>query len=88
MDKLNQLTDEDIADEDMLNILPIHPYAALILKYIASSFQENTRSMFEYIKNDSGVKLKDFQWYIDTYGPFTDNPLVTIDMLWGIFLSG
>ncbi|PNV63005.1 hypothetical protein C0033_05615 [Clostridium sp. chh4-2] len=85
MDKLNRLTDEDIADEDMMNILPIHPYAALILKYIASSFQENTRSMFEYIKNDAGVKLKDFQWYIDTYGPYTGNPFVTIDMLWEYF---
>ncbi len=85
MDKLNQLTSDDITDEDMLNILPIHPYAALVLKYIASSFQENTRSMFEYIKNDSGVKLKDFQWYIDTYGPYTANPLVTIDMLWEYF---
>lgn len=85
MDKLNQLTEDDITDEDMLNILPIHPYAALILKYIASSFQENTRSMFAYIKNDSGVKLKDFQWYIDEYGPYTGNPLVTIDMLWEYF---
>lgn len=85
MDKLNQPTDDDITEEDMMNILPIHPYAALILKYIASSFQENTRSMFAYIKNDSGMKLKDFQWYIDTYGPFTGNPLVTIDMLWEYF---
>lgn len=85
MDKLNQLTDYDITDEDMKNILPIHPYAALILKYIASSFQENTRSMFAYIKNDSGVKLKDFQWYIDNYGPYTSNPFVTIDMLWEYF---
>lgn len=85
MDKLNQLTDDDITEEDMMNILPIHPYAALILKYIASSFQENTRSMFAYIKNDSGVKLKDFQWYIDNYGPYTSNPLVTIDMLWEYF---
>ena len=85
MDKLNQLTDDDITDEDMMNILPIHPYAALILKYIASSFQENTRSMFAYIKNDSGVQLKDFQWYIDNWGPYTDNPFVTIDMLWEYF---
>lgn len=84
-DKLNTLTSDDITDEDMMNILPIHPYAALILKYIASSFQENTRSMFAYIKNDLGTKLKDFQWYIDTYGPYTANPYVTIDMLWEYF---
>ncbi|MBQ8803650.1 MAG: hypothetical protein IJZ53_08465 [Tyzzerella sp.] len=84
-DKLNTLTPDDITDEDMMNILPIHPYAALILKYIASSFQENTRSMFGYIKNNLGTKLKDFQWYIDNYGPYTASPFVTIDMLWEYF---
>lgn len=85
MDKLNQLTNSDITDEDMKNILPLHPYAALILKYIATSFQENTRSMFEYIKNDSGVKLQDFQWYIDNYGPYTQSPFITVDFLWEYF---
>ena len=85
MEKLNQLTSSDITDEDMKNILPLHPYAALILKYIATSFQENTRSMFEYIKNDSGEKLKDFQWYIDNYGPYTQSPLITVDFLWEYF---
>lgn len=85
MDKLNQLTNSDITDEDMKNILPIHPYAALILKYIATSFQENTRSMFQYIKNDAGEKLQDFQWFIDNYGPYTQNPFVTVDFLWEFF---
>ena len=85
MDKLNQLTNSDITDEDMKNILPLHPYAALILKYIATSFQENTRSMFEYIKNDSGEKLQDFQWYIDNYGPYTSSPFITVDFLWEYF---
>ncbi len=85
MDKLNQLTSSDITDEDMKSILPLHPYAALILKYIATSFQENTRSMFEYIKNDSGDKLKDFQWYIDNYGPYTQSPFITVDFLWEYF---
>ena len=85
MDKLNQLTNSDITDEDMKNILPLHPYAALILKYIATTFQENTRSMFEYIKNDSGVKLQDFQWYIDNYGPYTQCPFLTVDFLWEYF---
>lgn len=88
MDKLNSRTDADVTDEDMMNILPIHPYTALILKYIASSFQENTRSMFAYIKNDTGEKLKDFQWYIDNYGPYTAEPYVTIDMLWDYFYQG
>ena len=41
--------------------------------------------MFEYIKNDSGVKLKDFQWFIDNYGPYTENPLITVDFLWEYF---
>ena len=85
MERLNVLTDDDITDEDMMNILPIHPYAALILKNIATAFQENTRSMFEYIKNEKGIKLKDFQWFIDNYGPYTSSPFVTVDMLWEYF---
>ncbi len=85
MEKLNQLANSDITDDDMMNILPLHPYAALILKYIATSFQENARSMFEYIKNDSGVKLQDFQWYIDNYGPYTPSPFITVDFLWEYF---
>lgn len=74
-----------ISDKEMMGILPIHPYAALLLKHISSAFDSNQRSMFDFIKNDRGDEIKGFQWFIDNFGPEDDNPLLTIDMLWEFF---
>lgn len=74
-----------INDKDILGILPIHPYTALLLKHISAAFNSNQRSMFDFIKNDQGDEIKGFQWFIDNYGPTDDNPLLTVDMLWEFF---
>lgn len=74
-----------ITDDELKDILPIHPYAALLLKHISTAFDSNARSMFDFIKNDRGDEIKGFQWYIDNYGPFDENPLLTVDMLWDFF---
>lgn len=49
-----------ISDKEMKGILPIHPYAALLLKHISSAFDSNQRSMFDFIKNDRGDEIKGF----------------------------
>ena len=72
-------------DEQMKGILPIHPYAASLLKHISTSFESNQRSMFDFIKNDRGDDTKAFQWFIQNCGPLDENPLLTIDMLWNFF---
>lgn len=72
-------------DEQMRGILPIHPYAASLLKHISTSFDSNRRSMFDFIKNDRGDDTHAFQWFIKNCGPLDDNPLLTIDMLWNFF---
>lgn len=74
-----------ITDKEMIDILPIHPYAALLLKHISSAFDSNQRSMFDFIKNDRGDEIKGFQWFIDNFGPEDDNPLLSVDMLWEFF---
>lgn len=74
-----------IEDAELRDILPIHPYTALLLKHISSAFDSNQRSMFDFIKNDRGDEIKGFQWFIDNYGPEDENPLLTIDMLWEFF---
>lgn len=74
-----------ITDKEMVDILPIHPYAALLLKHISSAFDSNQRSMFDFIKNDRGDEIKGFQWFIDNFGPESDNPLLSVDMLWEFF---
>lgn len=74
-----------ITDAELEKILPIHPYAALLLKHISSAFDSNQRSMFDFIKNDRGDEIKGFQWFINNCGPYDENPLLTIDMLWDFF---
>ncbi len=74
-----------ISDNELKSILPIHPYTALLLKYISSVFDSNQRSMFDFIKNDRGNEIKGFQWFISNCRPFDENPLLTIDMLWDFF---
>lgn len=78
-------TKANISDTELKNILPIHPYAALLLKHISSAFDSNQRSMFDFIKNDRGDEIKGFQWFIDNCGPEEENPLLTVDMLWDFF---
>ena len=50
-----------IEGNELSKILPIHPYAALLLKYISTAFDSNQRSMFDFIKNDRGDEIKGFQ---------------------------
>ena len=74
-----------LQEKDLCEIVPIHPYAALILKHISVVFSSNQRSMFDFIiSNDDAAQ--GFKWFINTYGPLdNDNNLLTIDMLWNFF---
>ncbi len=67
------------------DIMPLHPMAALVLKNIATAFQSNQRSMFDFIKTSYSDDVQAFQWFIETTGPADDFPLLTIDMLWDFF---
>ena len=74
-----------IDDSHLRGILPIHPYAACLLKHISAAFASNQRSMFDFIKNSGNEDQKGFQWYIDNHGFYDENPFLTIDLLWGFF---
>lgn len=69
----------------MKDIIPLHPMAVLFLKNIASAFKSNQRSMFDFIKSSNTDDVKAFQWFIENMGPFDDQPLLTVDMLWNFF---
>lgn len=69
----------------MQRMLPIHPMAALVLKNIASAFQSNQRSMFDFIKTPKDLDVQAFQWFIQNRSPMSDRPLLTVDMLWDFF---
>lgn len=61
-------------DKVMRDILPLHPMAALVLKNIASAFQSNQRSMFDFIKTPKDMEVKAFQWFIQNTCPDDDRP--------------
>ena len=75
----------DFSDEDLQSVVPIHPYAALILRQIASMFNSNQRSMFDFVINES-EDTRGFKWYINNHGPMDrmDN-ILTVDLLWDFF---
>lgn len=79
-----------ITQEDLKEILPIHPYAGLVLKHISTSFNSNQRSMFEYIKGDqSEYNTHNFKAFIHDKGPYDEkNPYLTCDILWDYFFGG
>lgn len=72
-------------DEDLKGVIPIHPFAALVLRQIASMFNSNQRSMFDFIiSNDENSQ--GFKWFIRTHSPFDNKSnILTIDMLWEYF---
>ena len=41
--------------------------------------------MFNFIKNDEGDHVEAFQWFIDKYDFSSQNPFITVDMLWSFF---
>lgn len=75
---------EEELKKDLENVIPIHPYAALVLKHISVLFGSNQRSIFEFIihKYDDAM---DFKWFIQNHGACDDNNLLTTDMLWDFF---
>lgn len=76
----------NINDQNVMrDILPIHPIAALVLKNIASAFQSNQRSMFDFIKTPKDMDVNAFQWFIQNSSPLSDRPFLTVDMLWDFF---
>lgn len=73
-------------DENLQAVVPIHPYAALILRQIASMFNSNQRSMFDFVINENSDS-QGFKWFINTYGPLDKLNILTVDMLWDFFCS-
>ena len=75
----------NIANPEIIKgLLPLHPMAALVLKYIASSFQSNQRSIFDFMSLDKD-DVQAFQWFVANTSPDDDYPLLTIDCLWNFF---
>ncbi|MBQ4143519.1 MAG: hypothetical protein IJD43_08600 [Thermoguttaceae bacterium] len=68
--------------DTLARMLPLHPMAALLLKYISENFASNQRSMFNFIKNTNDEEA--FQWFINNHYPDNED-ILTIDHLWNFF---
>lgn len=75
-----------IDDSELQKIVPLHPYAALLLKHISVAFNSNQRSMFDFIISNDMEDAKGFKWFITEYGPLDPcYNILTVDMLWDFF---
>ncbi len=86
-----------LSDDDLQKIVPLHPYAALMLKHISRVFTASQRSMFDFIVardpdadriNDSDENIlacHAFKWFINHHGVMSPCNLMTVDMLWDFF---
>lgn len=74
-----------LSEQELQAIVPIHPYAALLLKHLSVAFSSNQRSMFDFIISNDMTDAKAFKWFINNYGPLDRPNLLTIDMLWEFF---
>lgn len=82
--------DYNIQDDDFRALLPMHPYAAYLLKFIAKDISSNQRTIFQFLSGDySGDKDKtNFKWFIEhfafEYGKWN---YLTADYLWDYFFK-
>lgn len=76
-----------IEDGILRGVFPIHPIAAYLLKHISENFASNTRSMFNFLKQDESTNdVRAFQWFINNYSPDpSKSDILTIDFLWDFF---
>ena len=82
--------DYSIHDDDFKALLPMHPYAAYLLKFIAKDISSNQRTIFQFLSGDySGDETKtNFKWFIEhfafEYGKWN---YLTADYLWDYFFK-
>lgn len=82
-------------DDDLQKIVPLHPYAALMLKHISRVFTSSQRSMFDFIvardpdeegkADENALNCRAFKWFINHHNALEQDNLMTVDMLWDFF---
>ena len=81
--------DATIRAEDIKKLLPIHPYAAYLLKFISQQISSNQRTMFQFLcadYSDDNEEHRNFKWFINNYGvEGYRGDYLTVDFLWDYF---
>ena len=77
--------DEHVKPGDMQSLLPIHPYAAYLLKFIAQAISSNQRTMFQFL---CAAGEGSFRNFIDEHGfDYGGDNFLTTDFLWDYFFQ-
>ncbi|MBU0568852.1 hypothetical protein KJ693_11470, partial [bacterium] len=80
---------EDIKNEDLKGLLPMHPYAAFILQDISSKISSNQRTMFQFLcgnPNANEATKHNFRGFIAKHN-FNDWAYLTCDYIWDYFFE-
>lgn len=76
----------DVSRQSFYDILPIHPMAAFLLKFLSTLAGSNQRSIFEYLKGSANGR--EFQDFCRSGGPSVENrQFLTADYLWKYFIE-
>lgn len=70
--------------------MPMHPYAAYLLKFIAKDISSNQRTIFQFLSGDfTGDETKtNFKWFIENYAfEYGKWNYLTVDYLWDYFFT-
>ncbi len=82
----DQFSPGDVRRDSFFAILPIHPMAAYLLKFLSEKARSNQRSIFEYLKGSADGR--EFQEFIHAGGPEVENKqYLTVDYLWKYFIE-
>lgn len=85
---VKHIKDKDVSinTEDFVKLLPMHPYAVYLLKFIAQDIGSDQRTMFQFLSGD--IERTNFTWFINNfsfeYGKYN---YLTVDYLWDYFLQ-
>ncbi|KJU83051.1 hypothetical protein MBAV_004751 [Candidatus Magnetobacterium bavaricum] len=77
----------NIKKEELKALLPLHPYAAYMLKIISAVISSNQRTMFQFLSGDSGQDRQgrhNFRWYIENHS-VAEWCYLTSDYIWDYF---
>ncbi|MBQ7705973.1 MAG: hypothetical protein IJT73_11225 [Selenomonadaceae bacterium] len=81
--------DTTIQPADMKKLLPIHPYAAYLLKFISQQISSNQRTMFQFLcanYSEDDEEHRNFKWFINNYGvEGWRGDYLTVNFLWDYF---
>ena len=80
---------EDIKNEDLKGLLPMHPYSAFMLQDISSKINSNQRTMFQFLCGDPNATETtkyNFRWFIAGHD-VNAWAYLTCDYIWDYFFE-